>query len=253
MPEMFLLYCIGTTIQNGETLYLLDDNKNIVYCTGNNIISSDFDKIKDNFNNNKDLGYQNNKFTKIPNNNCKVKETVDLDITKNPEEFLASEAIINGEILNKYYLSDISLNIFEKTILFKQFFEKNDLQFYNKLNNNEKKKFAITLLFYHFENYEPIRNKLHSAIQIKKQDTNFNEKDFLQQYYKDNNKEIQDFINILTEFKDVFIIVVEKKLEEKIKQKIEEIGGMGAFIFYVLFVILFFGTIFVLIYNHIYH
>jgi hypothetical protein len=54
----------------------------------------------------------------------------------------------------------------------------------------------------------------------------------------------------LTEFKDVFIIVVEKKLEEKIKQKIEEIGGIWAFIAYVFFGIVFLSTIFYLIRHH---
>jgi hypothetical protein len=81
MPEMFLLYCIGGCYwqqYNMEKLYIvLDDNKIIVYCTNN----------KDNFNNYKDLQYNEHKVTSFLNNNCKVKETVSLDITKNPEYF----------------------------------------------------------------------------------------------------------------------------------------------------------------------
>jgi hypothetical protein len=222
---MELIPCIATTLKNGETLYLLDDNKNMVYCSQNDLASLNLEHIQDNFNNNI-FPYLNKYF--IYNaylNNCNRKQVPYLEkpnLTKKPEEFLANEVIINGEILNNYNLSDISLNIFEKTKLFKIYIDTNNLQLYNQLNNNEKKRLVFTLYYDYIIGDNFLFNVLKNKLNIERENRDFNdgkEKDYIQQYYKDNKKQIQDSIDVLTEFRDVFIIVVGK-------DKFKIVGGI---------------------------
>ena len=164
MSKTKYLPCIGTTLKNGQILYLLDHDKNMVYCLKESINSLNIGNIQDSFNNNKI--FERNVYNATDfKTNCNNKESAIVegasffekpDLTKKPEEFLANEVIINGEILNKYNLSDISLNIFEKTKLFKFYIDNtNDLQLYNQLNNNEKKKISMyfILLLYIRRNY----------------------------------------------------------------------------------------------------
>jgi hypothetical protein len=241
MSKTKILPCIVTTLKNSETLYLLDYDKNMVYCTKDSLKSLNIEHIRDSFNNNKKP--EQNKFN-ITNfkNDCNYKEGVFVegvflekpDLTKKPEEFLANEVIINDEILNKYNLSDISLNIFEKTKLFQFYIDNtNDLQLYNQLNNNEKKRLACTLYYYYISGDNFLFSVLSRNLDIERQKTDFNENDYIQQYYKDNKKQIQDSIDILTEFRDVFIIIVGKTEEDKFKI----VGGIGGLIAIIIAII----------------
>jgi hypothetical protein len=143
MTTKIFFPCICTTLKNGETRFLLDNNKNILFCSNTTIKSFDLEKIIDNFYSNKKQDkYFNN--TDYPNN-CKGKDIQSFNISS--ENFLP-EIVINDEMSKKYYSSDVNINIFEKSLTFTQYFGPNQqtkMELYNKLNINDKKKFAITL------------------------------------------------------------------------------------------------------------
>jgi preprotein translocase subunit SecG len=231
MSTKKFLPCICTTLKNGETQYLLDDNKNIVFCTSNTIKSFDLEKIKYNFNNNKKQDIII-KSTDYPND-CKGKEIQSFNINS---EYFAPEIIINDEISKKYNSADVNLNIFKTTKLFKSYFDPNLMNFltkteiYEKLNDNDKKKFAITLYYLDLtENLIYIVNKLQDEINdnIKKQIKDFNEEDYVKKYYSENSKQIQDTIDRLIDFKNVFN-----------NEEFASVGGKTNFIIIIVFAVI---------------
>jgi hypothetical protein len=226
------LPCIATTIKDGKTLYLLDDKNNLVFCTPDSIISLNLEYIQDCFNNNKKIEQDKFYITTSFKNDCINKEiTLEKtgfyregpDFTKNTDKFLANEVIINGEILTKYNLSDISLNRFENTRLFRESFDfQNNIQMdlYNKLNNNEKKRFACTLYYYYITGDLSFSiNYLSTYLNSIRQNPDFNdynENKEIQFYYKTNSNDINSSFRLLTDFKIVFDIS-DKKEEDKFK------------------------------------
>ena len=190
--------CIPTALINNKTLYLLDDDKNIVFCNENNFTSIDFESIKKNFNNN----IKPETYTKTTSfiHNCKGKEVEFFDLTKKPELFLAPEVIINDNILNKYNLSDINLNIFEKTRLFNYYIKSFNLELYKKLNDKDKTRLIFILYYNYCFGDIFFMSDLENKLLIEKQKPNFNNNDFIKQYYKDNTLKIQDSINKVNYF-----------------------------------------------------
>jgi len=184
--------CICTILKNGETRFLLDNNKNILFCSNTTIKSFDLEKIIDNFYSNKKQDkYFNN--TDYPNN-CKGKDIQSFNIST--ENFLP-EIIINDEMSKKYYSSDVNINIFEKSLIFTQYFgpigpnQQTKMELYNKLNINDKKKFAITLHY---------------------MDLSLN---LINQFDKLQNTGTQDVINRILDFRTNVLEVEIKKEEEK--------------------------------------
>lgn len=212
--------CICTTLKNGETRFLLDNNKNILFCSTINIKSFDVDRIMDNFDNNKKQDKYFNTFD-YPNN-CKGKDIQSFNPSS--ENFLP-EIIINDETSKKYYSSDVNINMFEKSLTFNTYFSSNQkttqMELYNKLNINDKKKFAITLHYLDLsENLIYQFNKLQDEININSvnKPINYNENDYVKKYYSDNKKVIKDIIDRIINFRTSVLEVEIIKVNEESKQ-----------------------------------
>lgn len=210
MTTKISLPCICTTLKNGETRFLLDHNKNILFCSTINIKSFDVERIIDNFNNNKKQDKYFNTFD-YPNN-CKGKDIQSFNPSS--ENFLP-EIIINDETSKKYYSSDVNINMFEKSLTFNTYFSSNQkttqMELYNKLNINDKKKFAISLHYMDLsENLINQFNKLQNEININSvnKPINYNENDYVQKYYSDNKKVIKDIIDRIINFR-ISVLEVE--------------------------------------------
>jgi hypothetical protein len=194
-----------------ENLYLLDENKNLVFYNKPNMMSLDLEHLIDSFkkrikperyDNTYDIG------TSIIDN-CELKQVTFLNLGQIPDVFLPSEIIINGDILNQYNLSDIDLTIFENTKLFKNYIKPNDLQTYKNLNDKDKKRLVFLLYINYIE--EALLTRLVTTNNIKFNFTpTFTEDDNLRHTYL-NPSIIENSINVLTEFKNVFIIKIPKK------------------------------------------
>jgi len=231
--------CIPIALKNDVTLYLLDDDKNIVFSLENKFISRDFENIKKNYYNK--TKQENYIKTTSYIHNCKPKEVEFFDLTKKPEVFLAPEVIITDNILDKYNLADINLNIFEKTKLFNYYITSFNLELYKKIIDKDKKRLAIILYLNYYDGDLFFMKDLSSKLSIEKQKSNFNENEYITKYYKDNEQKIEDSIIVLTDFKNVFDIIVPKKeepekeepkkeepkKEEPKKDPLEKIGGIG--------------------------
>jgi hypothetical protein len=172
-------------------------------------------------------------------NNCSSVRMIEIDLNKDLEDFAPTKiSIYNDEILNQYNLSDIDLNLFETTKLFdryKKIHSSRFDQYYNSIPNmndnynnilndkqnvkiKNKKHFAITLLLHFVLNdFIPIFNKLESEIKTNRQTSQTlygnSENDHIQKYYLKNKTTIDEYIDILTDFKKVFVIKEEKNTE----------------------------------------
>jgi uncharacterized membrane protein YgcG len=210
------LPCIATTIKNGETLYLLDNNNNLVFCTQDGLISMNFEYIRNCFDNDKNLDLDKFFITTSLKNDC-INKVVEIEEngfenptykTNNIDKFLANEVIINGEILNKYNLSDISLNKFEETRLFGKFIFRSDgdQEMYNKLNKNEKKRLACTLYYYYItEKTNFTIRYLPGSLDYKRKNlgSKFDIDKSIKEFYIANRKSINSSFEILTDFKKI--------------------------------------------------
>jgi hypothetical protein len=215
--EVITIPCAPIASVGNENLYLLDENKNLVFYNKPNMMSLDLEHLIDSFKKRiKPERYENiyDIGTSIIDN-CELKKVTFLNLGQIPDVFLPSEIIINGDILNQYNLSDVDLTIFEKTELFDNYIETQDLQTYKKLNDKDKKRLVFLLYINYIE--EDLLTRLVNTNNIK---FNFTEDDNLRHTYL-NPSIIEYSIKVLTEFKDVFIIKIPKK--EAVKKIIPQI------------------------------
>jgi hypothetical protein len=219
--EVITIPCAPVASIGNENLYLLDENKNLVFYNKPNMMSLDLEHLIDSFKKRiKPERYENiyDIGTSIIDN-CELKKVTFLNLGQIPDVFLPSEIIINGDILNQYNLSDVDLTIFEKTELFDNYIETQDLQTYQKLNDKDKKRLVFLLYINYIEEY--LLTRLVNTNNIKFNFTlTFTEDDNLRHTYL-NPSIIENSIKVLTEFKDVFIIKIPKK--EAVKKIIPQI------------------------------
>jgi hypothetical protein len=182
-------------------------------------------------------------------NNCSSVRMIEIDLNKDLEDFAPAKiSIYNDEILNQYNLSDVDLNLFETTKLFDRY-RYNKIhssrfdQYYNSIPNmndnynnisndkqnvkiKNKKHFAITLLLHFVLNdFIPIFNKLESEIKTNRETSQTlygnSENDHIQKYYLKNKSTIDEYIDILIDFRKVFVIKEEKKAKSEEEKKTE--------------------------------
>jgi hypothetical protein len=237
------LPCIATTLsKNGEILYLLDSSNNLVFCNEDGLISLNVDKIQNNFNNKTKPDNLDKFYTTSFKNDCVSKvitlETKDRLLEEpdnnNVDKFLLNEIRINGDILTKYNLTDISLNKFEASRLFRETYLKDSSE-YKKLNNNDKKRYACGLYYYFITEKVIFLDSLITYLEEekKKVERKYIEGDSIKRFYLDNNRNINKWqIHKLTDFQTVFIIQVKKK--EELKQ-----GGGGISSGYIALIVFF--------------
>ena len=255
VTKKIVLPCIATTLgKNGETMYLLDSNRNLVYCDEKGLFSLDLDYILNTIANERKPDVAKDRYNRNSyQNNC-AKIEIELNGTKylqekpnasNLEKFILNEVKINGDILNKYNLTDISLNQFEGSRVFRDPFDiglSPQPPNYQKLNNNEKKRLACGL-YYHFITEEvTFPESLTAYLKEEEVKPGYNEKNSIVKFYTNNRKNINKWqINKLEEFQKRDIFTFKKPEQNK--------GFNGAQIFGIILgsflaLVLVFGFIF---------
>jgi hypothetical protein len=226
-----ILPCIATTLgKNGEIMYLLDSSRNLVFFDAKGLFSLDVDYILNTFANerkpedNKDRYYRNS-YGNL--NDCPKKE-IEL-VTENRlqerpnasnlEKFILNEVKINGDILNKYNLTDISLNQFEGSRVFREPFNiglSPQPPNYVKLDNNQKKRLACGLYYHFISEILTYPESLTAYLIEEKVKPGYNEKNSIAKFYTDRRKDIGKWqINVLEEFQKRDIFTYKKPVENK--------------------------------------
>ena len=146
------------------------------------------------------------------------------------------DKFVTTELYKQYKSSNIDLDKFVGTDLYKnKYFEKykneNFDKYYKSIpdtnNNNfpyDKKHFVITLLFHFLFNYFiPKLNELEKQIINSRElkSTGSNENEVIKNYYLKNKIILDEYIDILTDFKKVFVIKEEKKAKSEEEKKTE--------------------------------
>jgi hypothetical protein len=250
------LPCIATTLKDGEIMYLLDSSGNLVYCDKTGLFSLNLDNILNTFKDERKPKIKDDKFYRNDyTNNCAIKiislETVD-NLLEEPnrdnfEKFILNEVRINGDILNKYNLTDISLNKFEGTRVFRDPFNiglSSQPPKYQELNNNEKKRLACGLYYYFISEVVTFPKSLTTYLEKEAvKNVSYNETNSIIKYYTDNRRNIsKNQIHKLNDFQDIFTY---KKPEEK-----KGLDG-GAIAAIVIVPLIFIGIVILIIwYNH---
>jgi hypothetical protein len=209
-----LLPCIPAILtDNGEIMYLLDSSLNLVFCNQDGLISLNSDMILNSYNNKILPASDNrNKFNITSFKNDCVKKEITLEIidnmleepnNNNIDKFLPyyNYTKINDDILTKYNLTDISLNKFEASRLFRETYLKDSSE-YNKLDNKEKKRFACGLYYYFITEIVNFPESLFTYLEEEKikLGLQYNEKDSINQFYLNNNRHIEKLIDLQTIF-----------------------------------------------------
>ena len=229
VTKKIVLPCIATTLgKNGETMYLLDSNRNLVYCDEKGLFSLDVDYILNTFANERKPDVAKDRYNRNSYTNDCAKKEIELNGTKylqekpnasNLEKFILNEVRINGDILNKYNLTDISLNQFEGSRVFREPFDiglSSQPPNYQKLNNNEKKRLACGL-YYHFISEEvTFPESLTAYLKEEEVKPGYNEKNSIVKFYTNNRKNINTWqIHKLEEFQKRDIFTFKKPEQNK--------------------------------------
>ena len=229
VTKKIVLPCIATTLgKNGEIMYLIDSNRNLVYCDAKGLFSLDVDYILNTFANERKPDVAKDRYNRNSYTNDCAKKEIELNGSKylqekpnasNLEKFILNEVRINGDILNKYNLTDISLNQFEGSRVFREPFDiglSSQPPNYQKLNNNEKKRLACGL-YYHFITEEvTFPESLTAYLKEEEVKPGYNEKNSIVKFNKDRGRDIAKWqINKLEEFQKRDIFTFKKPEQNK--------------------------------------
>ena len=242
------LPCIATTLgKNGETMYLLDSNGNLVYSDGKSLFSLDVDYILNTFANKRKPEIKTDRFNRNSYTNTCLPNVVTLTGTKyfqeepnrdNLEKFILNEAKIDGDILKKYNLTDISLNQFEDTRIFREPFNiglSSQPPNYLKLNNNQKKRLACGLYYHFILEKLTFPESLTAYLKEEEVKPGYNEKNSIVKFYTERGRDIDKWqTHKLSEFQAKPIFTFKKPEEQN---KGLSGGAIAAIVFGVFLII----------------
>ena len=227
VTKKMVLPCIATTLgKNGETMYLIDSNRNLVYCDEKGLFSLDVDYILNTFANRRKPEDNKDRFNRNSyQNNC-VKKEIELNGTKyfqekpnasNLQKFILNEVKINGDILNKYNLTDISLNEFEASRVYRESLSSSPVPpKYVELKDNEKKRLACGLYYHYITEEVTFPESLTAYLKEEKAKVPYDEKNSIVKFYTDRGRDIDKWqINKLDEFQKRNIFTFKKPEQNK--------------------------------------
>jgi hypothetical protein len=249
VTKKIVLPCIATTLgKNGETMYLLDNSRNLVFCDEKGLFSLDSDYILNTFANRKKPEvkldrYNRNSYT----NNC-IKKQIELNGTKylqekpngdNVQKFILNEVKINGDILNKYNLTDISLNEFQGSRIYRDNLSSSPQPAqYQQLDNNQKKRFACGLYYYFITEVLTFPESLNNYLKEEAVKPGYNENNSVAKFYSDSGRSIDKWqINVLDGFQK------DLKIFTYVSPVVNKGPDVGLIVGIIVGVILFFAII----------